>query len=396
MKRPDSNKDLSRRDFLRRTAAAAAALGATSGMKLGLPAALAAASAAEQGGMKYRTLGRTNLKVSELGLGTIKLSNPAVARRALDLGITYFDTAECYRNGNNEIRLGEALKGRRDEAVVATKWHTNGSTPAVELLASLDASLKRLGMDHVDLIQIHGAESAGQVESDELWDAFTRAKKAGKARFNGLSTHGNQAEVIGAAIKCGRYDAVLASYNAAIGPRVGAAIAEAKKAKVGVIAMKALQPAHQGRGADAFKSLKGSPYQQAIQWVLRDENVSTVIVDMPTFDELDHDLAAVGMAMSQAELDGFERAVALASAGACHLCGACTGQCPRGVEVASIMRYHLYHDGYGDRPRAVELYRALPAGASAAACASCANCGVVCPWGVEVRSRLESVHGVLA
>ena len=85
----------------------------------------------EKNGMKYRLLGRTELKVSELGLGLIRTNNPAVIHRALALGINYFDTAECYQGGNSEIKLGEALKGRRDEAVVATKWHTNGTTPAV-------------------------------------------------------------------------------------------------------------------------------------------------------------------------------------------------------------------------------------------------------------------------
>jgi len=345
--------------------------------------------------MKYRTLGRTKLRVSVLGMGAIKIDNLAVVHRALDLGVNFFDTAECYQGGNSEIKLGQGLKGRRDKAIVATKWHTDGSTPAKELLDSLDGSLKRLDMDYVDLIQIHGADDAAQVESDEVWDAFTKARTAGKVRFNGVSTH-NAVEIIRVAIKTGRYDTVLPTYNAILGARVGAAIAEAKQANVGVIAMKALQPAHEGKDTDAFRGLKGNPYQQAIQWVLRDSSVSTVIVDMPTFDELDQDYAAATMPLTEAALHEFERAVALVSAGACHLCGACTGQCPQGVRVADIMRYRLYHDGYGDRQRAAELYRSLPTKASAAACANCEKCRVVCPWGVPVRGRLEEMHGVLA
>jgi predicted aldo/keto reductase-like oxidoreductase len=393
--RAGNDEEITRRDFLLRAAAGAAALGAVSGTGLSVSDALAGQAGGAKG-MKHRVLGRTELKVSELGLGTIKTENPAVMRRALDLGINYFDTAECYQGGNAEVRLGEALAGRRGEAIVATKWHTNGRTPAEDLLASLESSLKRLKMDHVDLIQIHGAGRVGQVESDELWEAFSRAKQAGKVRFNGLSTHSNQVEVIRAAIKTGRYDAVLPSYNAVIGERVGGAIAEAKKAGLGVIAMKALQPVHDGKGTEAFAGLKGSPYQQAIQWLLRDQNVSTVIVDMPTFEQLDEDLGAVVTPPRQAEREEFERAVALVAAGTCHLCGACTGQCPQRVRVADIMRCRLYHDGYGDRGRARELYRALPAGASAAACVNCEQCRVICPWGVPVRERLEQVHGALA
>ena len=396
MDRSDDGKELSRRDFLLRAAAATAALGAASGVKISEVSA-AVASPSKSAWMKFRVLGRTKLQVSVLGMGTIKVENPAVLRAALDKGINFFDTAECYQGGNSEVKVGKGLEGRRDEAIVATKWHTDGSTPAKELLDSLDQSLKRLNMDHVDLVQIHGAESARQVESDELWEAFTQAKKAGKARFNGLSTHGNQVEVIRAAIKTGRYDAVLPAYNALIGERVGGVIAEAKKADVGVIAMKVLQPAHEGRSTnDAFKGLEGNPFQRSIQWVVRDTNVATGIVDMPTFDEVAENCAAAAASPSRADLDEFERAVALVSAGSCHLCGACTGQCPQRVRVADIMRCRLYCHGYGDRQRASELYRALPASASAAACLSCRQCRVVCPWGVPVQGRLEEVHGVLA
>ncbi|MFB3881057.1 MAG: aldo/keto reductase [Armatimonadota bacterium] len=392
----NDGKELSRRDFLRSAALAAAALGAAGGIKMS-SAGAASDPPAKTDSMERRVLGRTGLQVSVLGLGTIKIANPAVVRTALDKGINFFDTAECYQGGNSEVTLGKGLKGRRDEAIVATKWHTDGSTPAKELLESLDQSLKRLDMDHVDLIQIHGADNAQQVESDQLWEAFTEAKKAGKVRFNGLTCHGNQVEVIQAAIKTGRYDAVLPAYNALIGERVAAVVAEAKKAGIGVIAMKVLQPAHEGKTrSSAFRGLRGNPYQQSIQWVVRDENVSTAIVDMPTFEELSSGCTAVARAAHMAELGEFEEAVALMSASACHLCGACTGQCPRGVRVSDIMRYRLYHEGYGDRQRAAELYRALPTSASAAACVSCPGCKVVCPWGVPVRGRLEQMHGVLA
>ena len=386
---------LTRRDFLRRAAAGAAAtVGAASGLGIALPE-MASGWAATPGSMKRRTLGRTELKVSELGLGTIKTNSAAVIHRALDLGINYFDTAECYQGGNSEIRLGQALKGRRDKAVVATKWHISQGSKPGDLLASLDESLQRLGMDYVELIQIHGARNAAQAESDVVWEAFTEARKAGKARFNGLSTHSHQVEVMQAAVKCGRYDAVLPSHNALTADTTGPAIAQAHAAGVGVIVMKGLAPAHQGKDNQALAGLRGSLYQRSIQWVLKDPSVATVIVDMPTFEELEEDVAAVTHPPTAAALDEFERSVRQASAGTCRLCGACTGQCPAGVQVADIMRYQLYHDGYGDRARAGELYRALPASASAAACLACGECRVVCPWGIAVRPRLEKLHGLL-
>jgi predicted aldo/keto reductase-like oxidoreductase len=111
---------------------------------------------------------------------------------------------------------------------------------------------------------------------------------------------------------------------------------------------------------------------------------------------LQEDFAAAVEPMTLGEQHEFERVVAQISPGACHLCGACTGQCPAGVQVADIMRHMLYHDGYGDRGRAASFYRSLPAAASASRCLECQACQVVCPWGVAVRSRLERAHAVLA
>jgi len=387
---------LTRRDFLKRTlVGAAVGLGATSGLSASWRSGLFAGPTKKEA-MNYRKLGRTGLRVSELGLGTIKIDNPAVVRRALDLGVNFVDTAACYQGGNSEEKLERALRSGREKVIVATKWHTRGSTPAAKLLESLDGSLKRMGTDYVDLIQIHGAAQAEQVESDELWDAFVRAKSAGKVRFHGLSTHANQEEVVRSAIATNRYDAVLVSYNAMIGERIGPVLADAAKAGLGVIAMKALQPVHYGKAEGAFEGLPGHPYQRAIQWVLRNEHVSTVIVDMPTFGEVDEDMGAIGMRTAAGDFDAFERAVATGAIGACHMCGACIGQCPHHVHVADIMRYHLYYDGYRDRRRARALYRALPAKASAAACLDCTECRVVCPRGVPVQSRLVHMHEVLA
>ncbi len=203
-------------------------------------------------------------------------------------------------------------------------------------------------------------------------------------------------EVLRAAIRSGRYDAVLSSHNAMIGDRVGPAVAEAHEAGLGTITMKALQPAHEGKAQDALSGFTGNPYQRAIQWCLRDPNISTVIVDMPSFQQLEEDLAAVASPMTAAEGWEFEQAVAQVSLGACCLCGSCTGQCRQNVQVADIMRYSLYHDGYGDRGRAADLYRALPASGRAASCTDCSDCTVVCPWGVPVRSRMERAHVRLA
>lgn len=375
-----------RRDFLKR---AAAGVALAAGLAAGETEAIQAGPAR---GMRYRTLGRTKLKVSQLGLGCAAIRSPAVARRALELGITYFDTASAY--GDSERLLGDALKGQRDRAVVATKWIVGPKTTAAELAGWLDSSLKRLQMEYVDIIHVHDARTVGQVESEAAWNAFNEAKQAGKARFNGVSAHQNQAELLQVAIKNGRFDVLTVSYNAFIGEGVAPVIAQAHAAGVGVVAMKALQPIHGANEAELFKGLRGNPYQRAIQWVLRNPALTACIVDMAGFEELEEDYRAAVATPSQAELDEFERAAAAACVGACRLCGACTAQCPAGVEVASAMRALLYAEGYRDRARGAALYQGLDV--NGAACGKCATCRVVCPSGVSVQERVTRAHRLLA
>ncbi len=400
MQRRESKSGVTRREFLR-SAAVTAVAGAAAGV--GTAAGLRTARAEEAPTCERRscatgprTLGRTGLEVFPLGLGAGGIKDAAVGRRALDLGINYFDTAEGYQDGKSEITLGKALKGRREEAVVATKWGPWGKETAEDYVAALEASLERLDMDYVDIIQLHAVETAEGVANDAAWEAFQRMRDAGKVKVNGISTHENQVEVVEAVIESGRYDEILLVYSALNGDQMKPAIRKLREAGIGVVAMKGLAPVHEGKGTEAFASLSGNPYQQAIQWVIKDENVATLIVNMPTHDEVQEAVAAAGGEIEESAQQEFEEAVSTASLGLCRMCGACTGQCARGVRVADVMRYRLYHDGYGDRARGAALYRALPARASASACADCASCRVVCPWGVRVRDRMLDLHQRLA
>jgi predicted aldo/keto reductase-like oxidoreductase len=204
-------------------------------------------------------------------------------------------------------------------------------------------------------------------------------------------------ETLEAIIAQGWYEEVLLVYHAANAEQMRPVMAKANAAGIGIVAMKGLAPVHEAKekGEDSA-ALPENAYQQAMQWVWKDENVATLIVNMPTFQQLEDGVAAAQAELTPSDQKKFEEAIAQASLGMCHMCGACTGQCGRGVRVAEIMRYRLYHDGYGDRARAAALYRSLPASATAAACGDCAYCPIVCPWGVPVRERLRDLHLRLA
>lgn len=160
--------------------------------------------------MEYVNLGKTGLKVSRICLGCMSYGNPEMGahrwaldeaasrpyyEKALELGINFFDTANVYAAGTSEEFLGRALRDltRRDEIVVATKVHgrmrpdVNGAGLSRKaIMTEIDASLTRLGMDYVDLYQIHRWDNSTPIE--ETLGALNDVVKAGKARYIGASS----------------------------------------------------------------------------------------------------------------------------------------------------------------------------------------------------------------
>lgn len=155
--------------------------------------------------MKMRKLGRSGPEVSAIGLGCMGMAAfygqpsdeaqaTSVIHRALDLGVTFFDTAEMYGPHVNEIQVGKALADRRDRAFVATKFGigynadrtalTVDGSPA-NVRRAIEGSLKRLGMDHVDLYYLHRVDPNTPIE--ETVGAMAELVKEGKVRFLGLS-----------------------------------------------------------------------------------------------------------------------------------------------------------------------------------------------------------------
>jgi aryl-alcohol dehydrogenase-like predicted oxidoreductase len=153
--------------------------------------------------LEHRLLGRSDLSVSAIGLGCMSLSgiygaaDDAVSedliRHAIDIGVDHFDSSDMYGWGHNEQVLGKALKGRRDSVVVATKFgqtqrpgQSNGVSGRPEyVLEACEASLKRLGLDVIDLYYQHRADPAVPVE--DTVGAMAKLVAQGKVRFLGLS-----------------------------------------------------------------------------------------------------------------------------------------------------------------------------------------------------------------
>lgn len=151
--------------------------------------------------MEYRRMGRTGLKVSEICLGTMTFGHSTdepeakkIVDLAFDAGINFFDTANTYADSRSETILGNALKGRRDEAIVATKvFNPTGPGPnnsgmsRVNIMQGIEASLKRLQMDYVDLYYIHHVDT--QTPLEEMLRAFDDLVHQGKVRYIACSNY---------------------------------------------------------------------------------------------------------------------------------------------------------------------------------------------------------------
>lgn len=157
--------------------------------------------------MEYRSLGRTGVQVSVACLGTMTFGwepqdwgsteeeSMKVMKKAFDLGINFFDTADVYARGTSETILGKALKGKRDEVVLATKCHGKMSdtdpnawgNSRRHIVAACEASLKRLNTDYIDLYQIHRPQP--DIPIDETLRGLEDLIRAGKIRYAGCSTY---------------------------------------------------------------------------------------------------------------------------------------------------------------------------------------------------------------
>jgi aryl-alcohol dehydrogenase-like predicted oxidoreductase len=200
--------------------------------------------------MQYRMLGKTGLRVSVVGLGTMvhaghfgpmkdEESLEAIDT-ALDLGVNFIDTSDAYGAGYSETLLGKALKGRRDKVILATKGGNVIVGPnrgkrnfAADYIGRvMEDSLKRLQTDYIDLYQLHNPDLE-VIRDGDVWQLLERCKKEGKIRHYGVSI--NKMEEGIAAVHGGRSDTIQIEYNLLDQEPAQEVFPVAQKANVGVI-----------------------------------------------------------------------------------------------------------------------------------------------------------------
>ena len=349
--------------------------------------------------LAYGTLGKTGMKITRVSFGCMTTSDQSVIERAADMGINYFDTARVYQGGNNERMVGAALKGRRNKVFIASKTIARDRQQAV---ADLETSLKELQTDHLDVWHLHSRSTPDMV-TDELLEAQNTAKKQGKIRFAGVSFHMGHAQMVPAMLKLNHFDVFLMSYNFTMDPATDALIAAAKKAGLGVIAMKGLaggvKPTVRSYTVDSEKlnrlTREGAPVA-ALKWVLKNKNIDTVIPSIVDNDQLEQNILAMTAPFSENDRKLLAMRLEEIKPLYCRMCGQCDGQCPNGLPVADMLRFLMYAEGYGQFAMARDHFMELPAELQQVRCSDCEHCTIQCPNGVQVSSRLQRAQQLFA
>jgi predicted aldo/keto reductase-like oxidoreductase len=363
---------------------------------LALPAAgLVVSRPLSAAAIPSRTLGKTGLKVAPVGFGIGFTPDPSVIARALDMGVNYYDTARSYGAGTSERVLGAALKGRRDKVVLVSK--TDAKTKA-DVLRDMDLSLEALGTDHTDVYLLHGRDTAAAIR-DDVVEALDSAKKQGKTRFIGVSTH-DPNTIVDHVLKFGNLDVVLMTYSYPLGTTRDASIKKLHDAGIGLVAMKvvlAMAGFSMGPGGALPKpKLQGEAALAAIKWVLKNPAFSVSIPFMGNNEQVEMNVRAMTETYTSADDKLLFAKNEEIRPYYCRMCYECKGQCPKGMPVPDVLRFLAYNDFGGDFRQAREKFQNLPREVRNVSCGECSACSIRCPNGVRVQDRLIRAQHLLA
>jgi predicted aldo/keto reductase-like oxidoreductase len=340
----------------------------------------------------YRTLGKTGIRVPVIGMGILTSGSPALINAALDAGITHFDsTAAQPQQMRNEEMLGEVLKSRPRESIIyGTKIHLpqdyktglyEKTATEYEFTRILDASLKCLQMDYVDILYHHMVSRRESAFYEPVMKAMEKAKKAGKARFLGMTSHSNVPEAIHAATDSKFYEVIMASYNPRQlnGLQVKEAIANAAAAGLGVVAIKVIR-------GDIEKGQKPINSAASLKWVLQDTNVHATVPGFSNFDEMNIDLAVMeDISLTDTEMNDLKKEDTYSGL-FCQGCGQCLQHCKAELPIPDLMRAYMYRYGYRQPALAHSLLTSLKLPYKV--CNDCSSCKVVCKNGWNISEKI--------
>ena len=359
---PISDIRLSRRELLK--------VGGALGASAAAAAAISTPAAAAEAKIPRAVLGRTGMKVSRLGFGGAWDIEDEVIGTGFDLGINYIDTAESYRDGRSEVRFGEILKakGATGHSAIRKKlWLVSKTHNHNRLEQQLPGSLERLQQDYLDVYYMHQVQNPEMAAQADIKAAAERMKKSGKIRFFGFSCHdGLVVECLNAAADSGFIDVIMFRYDCHYYKRddLNRAIDRCVKANIGLVAMKT-----QVGGMtlpdryNPFKQRGLSQHTSSIKAVAMDERIASICSEMTNVNMIRENAIAVASKLTTAEADAIQEHAQLVShlwcRGCDHICRPASGSGSQ-LAIADSLRFLMYHDHYGKKEHARDLYAKLP------------------------------------
>jgi uncharacterized protein len=338
--------------------------------------------------LEYRTLGKTGLKVTMVSMGVMNCSDPAVLLRAFDLGINFYDTADCYMRGRNEEMVGKAFEGKRQKVLIQTKVHAHDEK---KMRASVERSLRRLRTDYIDVLVWHNLSSPEEISDPKLSEFMSKMKKEGKVRYTGFSTHRGMASLLREAAKSNLHDVALVSYNFTHSKDLKEAVAMAARSGMGVIAMKT-----QAGGYKKEKMGGLTPHQAALRYVLMDQNVSCAVPGVTTIEQIDECAAAMGTSFSKQDIRPLKQYHSFLQGRICTMCGGCIGECPHGVSRGDLLRVVMYYDGYQNEGLVEETLEKKQLLKDIEFCSGCSSCSVICRRGLDMKAQVQMAQQILS
>jgi uncharacterized protein len=358
---------------------------------------------AASGAILHRTLGKTGITLPVVSMGVMNADIPGLLRRAYELGIRHFDTAAGYQQGRNEEMVGNVIKemGVRDKVVISTKQgsRSRSSNPAEakrSFIEGVEASLKRLQMDHVDILYHHGVDWIADAQAEGPLEALQSLKKDGKTRFIGLSTH-RTIDVLNEAIRLNVFDValVMLNYTMAHNAEILASIELAAKSGIGIVAMKTQAGGTVRPDSKLPKELPPSSQTALLKWVLNHEFVTTAIPGFSTYEHLEQDFSvARNLAYTNEEEKFLADKSFTAQVEFCQQCGECRNDCPKQVDIPLLMRSHMYAAQYRNTGMAQAMLASTLPGRGLDACSACDSCSVKCRNTVQIKRKIAELKAL--
>ena len=344
-----------------------------------------------------RVLGKTGIKTPLISMGTADATDPGFVRAAYEAGIKLFFSATYYGEGKNEQLVGQGLKGLpRDSFIIGTAVPADDLDPRTGLFAKgfnadaylkkAEGSLKRFGLDYVDILLFPFAGKKETVINESVLKALLQLKKQGKTRFLGIASHSDVEEALMAAADSGVYDVAMPAYNFKTLNKelMNSALSYAVKKGMGIVAMKTT--------AGATSAKEGPPLNTdaALKWVLQNDNITSIVSGMSSLEEMQKNLAMIrDLKMTEQEMKDLNLAGISAEPGLyCHQCRECVPQCPCNLDIPAMMRSYMYAYGYKNINQA---WYTLADIEYSGQCTNCSDCKVNCRAGFDIKNKITDI-----